>query len=376
MNGNGSIRPRGISWEVRYYGQDETGRRVRKSVYVRGRKRDAQRRLREILSSLDAGASVVTGRLSVAEFMARWLRDYVIPNTRPRTAQRYESDIRLHICPAIGHIQLTQLRAPDIRRLEAALLATGKSPRSVRHVHVVLKEALKHGVRWGVTHINVAEAVDGPKLPQQEVHPPTVDEVRRILELARETPYFDVLTFMARTGVRRGEVLALHWRDIDLERGTASIVASLQRVKREGLVFTPPKSAKSRRAVALDAVTVEMLRGLQGRQILTKAELSHVYHDSGLVFPGAFGDPLDPATLTRNFKKLACKASLGHVRLHDLRHFHATALLQAGVHLVVASRRLGHASVAITADTYSHVAPGLQKEAADAFAKLLGVEWG
>ncbi len=133
----------------------------------------------------------------------------------------------------------------------------------------------------------------------------------------------------------------------------------------------PPKSAKSRRAIALDTQTVDMLRELRGHQILVKAELGDTYHDNGLVFPGPFGDPLDPATLTRNFEKLVRKAGLSLVRLHDLRHFHATLLLQAGTHLKVVQERLGHASIAITADTYSHVAPGLQRAAADAFAEAM-----
>ena len=137
-------------------------------------------------------------------------------------------------------------------------------------------------------------------------------------------------------------------------------------------MFVPPKSAKSRRAVALDAETVAMLRDIRGRQILVKAELGDVYRANGLVFPGPFGGALEPATLSRNFEKLARKAGLHHVRLHDLRHFHATLLLQAGTHLKVVQERLGHASIAITADTYSHVAPVLQKAAADASAKAWG----
>ena len=132
--------------------------------------------------------------------------------------------------------------------------------------------------------------------------------------------------------------------------------------------------AKSRRAIALDGELVNLLRELRGNQILLKAELGDSYSDNGLVFPGPFGGPLDPATLTRNFEKLARKAGLGHVRLHDLRHFHATLLLQAGVHLKIVQERLGHSTIAITADTYSHVAPALQRAAADSFAETMDAE--
>ena len=178
-----------------------------------------------------------------------------------------------------------------------------------------------------------------------------------------------LLSFMASTGCRRGEALGLEWRHVDLENGTASIVQSLQRVGRTGLRFLPPKSTKSRRSIALDEDTVEMLRSHRGGQILTMAQLGSAYEDNGLVFPGPMGKPLDPATLTRNFEKLARRAGKRHVRLHDLRHFHASLLLKAGVHLKVVQERLGHSSIAITADTYSHVAPSLQREAADVFAR-------
>lgn len=179
------------------------------------------------------------------------------------------------------------------------------------------------------------------------------------------------MTFIARTGCRRGECLGLRWTDIDLENGTASIVQSLQRVGKQGLVFQPPKSAKSRRSIALDDATIDMLRKHRGEQVLSKMELANAYEDNGLVFPRPFGGPLDPATLTRNFEKLAAESNIENVRLHDLRHFHASLLLKAGTHLKVVQERLGHASIAITADIYSHVAPGLQREAAAAFGDAM-----
>ena len=179
------------------------------------------------------------------------------------------------------------------------------------------------------------------------------------------------MNFLVRTGCRRGEALGLEWRHVDLEHGTVSIVQSLQRIGRTGLRFVPPKSAKSRRSVALDEDTVEMLRAHHGGQILVMAQLGATYEDNGLVFPGPVGKPLDPATLTRNFEKLVMRTMMGRFRLHDLRHFHASMLLKAGVHLKVVQERLGHSSIAITADTYSHVAPSLQKEAADVFSMYM-----
>ena len=369
----GSIRKRGKnSWELTInLGRDAQGKRLRKFVNVKGKKADADRRLRELMASFDRGLPPDNGKVTVAEFLERWLADYAEPGTRGRTAQRYESDVRLYMVPAFGHLRLTQLRPSDIQALEAKLLKQGKSARSVGHLHTVLKEALKHAMRWGLLHRKVAEAVDPPRVHRKEVQPPDAIDVLLILELANETPYAPPLTFLARTGCRRGECLGLRWSDVDLENGTASIVQTLQRVRKQGLVFLPPKSAKSRRAISLDAETVRSLREHRGKQVLLKVELGDAWGDHGLVFPGALGQPLDPATLTRNFKKLAGRVGMSHVRLHDLRHFHATMLLKSGTHLKVVQERLGHASIAITADTYSHVAPGLQKAAAEAFSDAM-----
>ena len=374
----GRIRRRSkFSWEITLdIGVDPQGRRQRRYIHVKGKKAEAERKLRELLTSIDQGLPVDTETMTTGDFLEKWLQDYAVPNTRSRTAERYASDVRLHIDPAIGHIKLTDLRASHIQKLEADLMSAGKSPTSVRHLHRVLKSALKRAMRWGYLYRNVAEAVDPPGHVHHEIRPPELEQVLELLRLAADTPYGTALTFMARTGCRRGECLGLRWTDIDLENAVASIVQTLQRVKREGLVFLPPKSAKSKRAIALDQPTIDMLREHRGEQVLWKLELGNVYEDNGLVFPGPFGKPLDPATLTRNFEKLAKKAGIEHVRLHDLRHFHATTLLRAGTHLKVVQERLGHASIAITADTYSHVAPDLQRQAANAFADSMDSHTG
>lgn len=366
----GSIRRRSKdSWEITIdLGRDAQGKRLRKFAHVKGKKADADRKLRELMASLDRGLPPDSGNITVQEFLAQWLQDYAIPHTRPRTAQRYESDIRLHINPAFGHVRLSQLRPSDIQALESRMLKEGRAPRSVRHLHTVLKEALKHAMRWGFIYRNVAEAVDPPPSRPKHIQPPDIDQVWEILRLADETPYGPMLSFMARTGCRRGECLGLRWVDTDLDNGVTSIVQTLQRVGKQRLVFQPPKSAKSKRAIAIDDTTIDLLRQHQGQQVLLKMELGSTWQDSGLVFPGPFGKPLDPATLTRNFQKLTKKAALQNVRLHDLRHFHATTLLRSGVHLKVVQERLGHASIA---DTYSHVAPSLQQAAASAFAEAM-----
>lgn len=157
----------------------------------------------------------------------------------------------------------------------------------------------------------------------------------------------------------------------DLERGTASIVQTLHRVRGQGMMFLPPKSAKGRRAIALDEDTVKLLKCHRAAQAESRLRLGEVYEDNGLVFAGPLGKPLDPSVLTRTWERLARKAGLGPVRLHDLRHFHATMLLRQGVHPKVVQERLGHATISVTLDTYSHVVPGMQQAAAEAFAQAM-----
>ena len=367
---NGSIRRRGKgTYELTIdLGKDSNGRRQRKFVNVKGTRKEADRKLRDILASLDKGLPVDAGKVSLSEMLQRWMRDYVVPNTRARTAERYESDIRLHIEPSLGHIQLSRLSPADIQAMEARLLEGGKSARSVQHIHAVLRESLKHALRWGLVFRNPAEAVDPPRPSRPEIQPPSANAVWDLLEAAKETPYHGALVFLAFTGCRRGEALGLRWTDIDLENGNAAIVQSLQRVKGKGLVFQAPKSTKSRRAISLDSDTIDMLREHRGKQLLRQVELYGAYSDQGLVFPGSLGGPIDPSVLTRTFEKLVRRIGLTATRLHDLRHFHATLLLQQRTNSKVVQERLGHSSFAITMDTYSYVTPGLQKQAAQDFA--------
>jgi len=361
------------SWQIIIdLGRDANGKKRRKFITVKGTKTEAQRQLREKLSSLDNGLPMDNGKLSVGDLLDRWVRDYATPNVRPKMLQRYEGDVRIHIKPAIGHVALEKLSPAAVQAMEANLLASGKSPRSVQHTHVVLKMALKKGIQWGLVYRNVADAVDAPKVRRKEIDPPPAEKLGDILDLARKTPHLVVHYFLAYTGCRRSEALGLRWTDVDLEHGTASIVQTLQRLpKGQGLAFLPTKSAKSRRAIKLDAGTVAMLREHRGTQLLAKADLGATYKDNGLVFPNEFGEPLSPSIVSRTFKKLVGEAGTPRTRLHDLRHAHATEMLKAGVHLKVVQERLGHSTIAITSDFYTHVAPTLQEEAADAFAEAM-----
>ena len=353
-------------------GRDELGRRRRKFINVKGKKADAEKRRRELLTAADRGIPVNTQKVTVGQWLERWLKDYVTPNTRQRTKERYQGAITRHIVPHVGQIELTKLAPRDIQALEAKVLAEGLSTSTVDLVHNILSGALKYAVRMEVAWRNPAQAVTPPQVVRKEVGPPDIARVRRILDIAKadEHPLFPCLRLIAYTGIRRGEALGLRWQDVTLEAGTISIAQTLGRAN-NGLIFQAPKTNSGRRSINIDPETVEVLRSHQGQQLLQKLLLEGDYHDNDLVFSSPLGEPLNPMALTRAFQKRATKVDIPRAKLHDLRHFHATVMLQQGQSPVLVSKRLGHASVSTTMDIYSHILPGWQQEAANAFAKVM-----
>ena len=369
----GRIRKRGKgSWELTIdLGRDAQGKRQRKFDTVRGKRADADRRLRELVGTLDKGTPLDTGKINVEDYLQRWHLDYATPNTRPRTAERYMVDIRNNLVPHLGHLPLTKLSSNDVRSMEAAMLARGLSPRTVQHAHRVLSEALKHAVEWGLLFHNPCDAVRPPRQVRYEVKMPDPATVHLLLDMARETPLGTAFHFLAYTGVRRGEACGLMWSDIDLVAATAAIQRSAVRITGKGLVMLPPKTERGRRAIALDPETVDILRAHNGEQLIHRTELGNLYKNTGHVFTRLTGAPLDPYVLTDTWRHLVAKAGVPHIRLHDLRHFHASVLLQANTHPKIVQERLGHASISITLDTYSHLIPSLQEQAAQDFARLM-----
>lgn len=369
----GSVRSRGKNaWEITIdEGRDAKGKRIRKFYTVRGKKADAERRLTELLSAQDKGIPLDTGRLTVAQMLDRWYESYVIPHTRQKTSQGYQSIIRIHLEPYLGHIELTKLQPLHIQSMESDILSTGRAPKTVENVHRVISEALEHAMKWGLIWRNPANIVDPPKGEKYEPQLPTTDQALHIMELAKETPHYAAFRLIAFTGCRRGECVGLRWRDLDFDRKVLSIVQSVQRIDGIGLIIEPTKTHRSRRPIVLDEETLSILKEHRVRQLERRLQVGHKWEDNDLVFPNRIGRPLDATTLTRTFKRLAKSVGAYGARLHDLRHFHATLLLKEGVHPKIVQERLGHATISVTLDTYSHVTPGLQAEAAHAFADAM-----
>ncbi|MEE9201811.1 MAG: site-specific integrase [Dehalococcoidia bacterium] len=369
------MRRRGkSSWEVTIdLGRDAHGQRLRKFVTIRGRKADAERRLRELLSLTDKGIPINAQKVTLAQWLERWLTDYVAPHARPKTIERYESVIRKYLIPHLGQVELPKLAPADIQALEAKLTAQGMAPAGVDLIHNVLSGAFKYALRMEMVWRNPCQAVTPPKVVHKEVQPPEIAAVKHILDIARaeEHPFYSCLYLLAYTGVRRGEALGMRWRDTDLEAGTISIAQTLIRCLHQVLIFQPPKTNSGRRTIDLDASTVEVLRTHRGQQLLHKLQAEGAYQDSDLVFADPLGAPLNPMAVTRVFQGLAKRVGMGNIRLHDLRHFHASVMFKNGQSPALVSKRLGHASVSTTMDIYTHILPGWQREAANAFAKAM-----
>lgn len=380
MPGRGYIRKRGRSWEitVELASRDANGRRARKTVAVRGVKRDAQRKLSEILHALDAGSYVEPSRTTVGEYLDQWLRDYARTHVAPRTYQRYEEIVQLHLKPALGRYQISKLHPVHIQGYYTEALSSGHrkgkgglSSTTVLQHHRVLREALKHALRLELIARNPADAAQSPRAAKREMQVLDDAETKQVLRVAQGTRLSIPILLAVGTGMRRGEILGLRWKDIDLEAATAAVVRSLE-VTREGLRYKEPKSSRSRRRIDLSRFLVEALRRHRVEQARERLRLGQVYQNNDLVCAAPDGRPWNPDSLSSAFRKFLLRQKLPLIRFHDLRHTHATSLFRQNIHPKIVSERLGHANVSITLDTYSHVLPGMQREAAEKLDEVLG----
>ena len=368
----GSIRQRSKSrrdsWTVQVYlGVDpETGKKRYRSEAVRGTRAQAQRRLTELLRQLDTGTLSSPSGLTVGEYLDDWLRDYVRIRVRPRTLEGYRDYVRLHIVPRIGRSSLERLTPRQVQEMEGEMLRAGGrggqglSPRTVLQAHRILSNSLKNAVKLGLIGRNVAEAVEPPRTARYEVRTLTWAESLRLLEGVDDPLFRTVFLLAVQTGLRRSELLGLQWRDVDLEARFLSVRRGLIKLASGAVELTEPKSGRGR-VVALVDESVQALVSHRERHP----------GNGGFVFCHSEGRPLDPDLVTRTFRRAVRWAGLERFRFHDLRHTHASLFLSEGIHLKVVSERLGHSSIAITGDIYSHVLPTVQREAVERF----GAAW-
>lgn len=377
----GHIRKRGKdSWTVVVdLGNDPvTGKRRQLWRSVKGAKREAQALLVKLLHQRDSGTDQPLGKLTVGEYLERWLRDYAEANTAPKTYRCYEDVIRRHLTPTLGSIPLSKLRPQHIQAYYSRALQKGRldgrgglSARSVLRHHQVLHTAFRHAAKWQLLASSPADAVQRPKAERHELPAIGPEEVRRFLSAADATPYGTLVHLAVMTGLRQGELLGLRWQDVKLDASVLHVQQTCQWLPGQGFVFRQPKTSRSRRAVDLSPDTVKRLRQHRHRQLEERLLLGPAHQDHGLVFATPLGTPIDPSNLRRAWSRIVRAAGLEPLRFHDLRHAHATLMLQQGTHPKVVSERLGHSGVGITLDIYSHVLPGIQAQAAAQLDELV-----
>jgi integrase len=359
----GHIRKKGEhSWQITFdTGTRPDGRRRRYFETVKGGKKDAQRRLHELIVGLEKGIYARPGRLTVAEHLTNWLAGYVKTNCQLCTQDGYQNIVEHHLIPALGQVQLKHLHPQAIQSYYGKAVEK-LSARTVHKHHRLLSQALKYAVRQGYLGRNPCELVDPPSWKGKPMRTLIPAEVEALFDEAKDSYFYPVYYSAVSTGLRQGELLGLRWRDVDLD--FLSISVSQVLYKRRGICqFKEPKTAHSRRRVAMTPKLALFLREYHAERERLYRELGKELTLDCLVFAYPDGRPLDPSVLSHEFARLAKQAGLERVRFHDLRHTFASLMLLRGAKPKVISEALGHASVAFTMDTYSHIIEGMQSDA-------------
>jgi len=369
----GQIVKRGKrSWQVKIFmGRDSNRKQKFHRKTIHGTKKDAQRYLNGVLRQMDLGIFVEPTTISLEDYVKRWLRDAARPRVSSRTADGYKALLDRYVVPPLGHQRLDRIQPLDIQEVYGQMQASGLSARVVRHTHAALHNALKQAVKWGLLSRNPSDFVELPKVPHKEYRVLSPEEAARFLKVAATKPHGLIFELALWTGMRPEEYLALQWSDIDLSKGTARIRRALVRHKKT-VQFEEPKTARSRRTVYLPQPIAQKLKAHKRKQAAEKLKFKGTWGPYDLVFCSVEGTPLSIPNLTyRYFRPILTAAGLPQIRLYDLRHSCATLLLVADENPKVVSERLGHSTVVLTLDTYSHVIPTMQQAATARLEKLI-----
>ena len=385
----GHIRPQGDgSWEIKFdLGRDPlTGRRITKYVTFRGTKRKAQEELTRLLGQRNDGSYVEPTKMTVAQYLNHWLEADIDRRVAARTAARYREIVEKNIIPKLGHVPVRKLTAVHIEAFEAELQREGwvkarakqeikegeeapiqekrgLSAQTALHVHRTLSQALGHAVRLGVLFKNPARQVKPPRPPSREIKILDKNEITTLLNAAKAVGLYVPVLVAVTTGMRRGELLALRWCDIDPTAALLTVNQSLERIKGK-FGFKSPKTKTSRRTITLPTITVQALARHLTEQHEARLKLGLGRDPRGLVFARPDGQPMDADTLTKAFRRLVASAKVTPITFHGLRHTHISHLLMEGFHAKVVSERAGHAHVNITLGVYAAYIPSMQTDVA------------
>lgn len=372
MNNKGHVRERSKGhWYVIVSEADpKTSKRKRKWISLPGAKtkREANTAAVQVLANIDKGEHQEPSKTTMAQYLERWL-EHIKRQVSPKTHERYSELVRKNLTPLLGDRLVTKLTAPHVDAAYSTALTSGRrdgsgglSPRTVHHLHRVLKQALTQAVRWQIITRNPADAATPPKVERKTIETYNMGQTADVIGVMRETRMFAPALLALLCGLRRGEIAALRWSAVNLDTSQLSVVQSAEQTGKV-IRYKTPKSGHGR-TVALSSFVVDELKTIRKLQAEMLLKLGIRLSDETFVCAHADGTPLQPTFITHEWVRLIGSSDLARYRFHDLRHAHATHLLSSGVHPKVASERLGHSKVGITLDLYSHVLPGMQEDAA------------
>jgi len=354
----------------------QNGRRARKYIYgaTAAKVQDALLKAR---ADHAQGLPVALERQIVGQFLQAWLEDSVKPSVRPLTYEQYRQHVKLYLGPLLGHHRLAKLAPQHVRAFLNRKLQDGLSPRTVQLSLVTLRKALGQAVKDGSLARNVAKLVDAPSQVYVERRTFSPPAARAFLDVALGEKLEALYTVAVTLGLRMGEAPGLRWQDVDLERRTLTINLTVERIGRgrdSKLMLVEPKTLRSRRTLSLPEIAAKALRAHKVRQLEMRLAAGPLWQDFGLVFTTGKATPVEPRNLYRDFRRILKRAGLPAIRFHDLRHSAASLMLAQGIPLRSIQEILGHSSIALTANLYSHVGEQLKREAADAIDALLTAE--
>lgn len=379
---SGHIRKRELkngkySWQIIVEADIDpiTGKRNRIYKTIKGgTKKQAEKIMIQMINELHEGTFIAEISQTYGQFLEEWLNTYIIPMKSPTTTKRYVEQVEKYIVPALGKKKLQDLKAIDIQKFYNSLAE--KSPlsdnplssKSIKNIHMNILASLGQAVKLDLIKKNPAHYVEVPKTKKYQAEVYTPKEVQILLENVIDTDMELPIALLVGLGLRRGEVLALRWKDVDLEKGKVCIRRNMVRVNKE-IIFKDPKTETSNREIELPSTLLKLLQVERKRYLTNKLKMGEQFEDNDLVVCWDDGKCIYPDTLSQKFRRLIERIGLKHIRLHDLRHTNATLMLEYGVNIKVAQQRLGHASISTTMDIYSHVTEKVEKEAADKLDK-------
>ena len=371
-------------WEARFSFEDSITGEIKRRKFT-GEKGAKQSEVlmkgRKWLLEMENGLLSDAGKVTLGHWMTSWLADYIKPKAKPKTLEKYQSQVDLYINPSIGQKLLGKVTAPDLQRLynrlmteggkahtvinnegKEVIVRKGLSAYTVRNVHVCLHAAFGQAIKVGLLTRNVTEATEPPRLTRYEVKPMDLDQAQMLLvEAAKVNPRTYIITLLAlETGMRKGEVFGLKWQDIDMKKGLLSVRRSLATTAKK-TYLQEPKTAKSRRTISLTSGLVKALKSYKAKQAEQKLAMGELYEDQDFVVANELGGIVHPNTFHATYRRMLKRTGLEEFNFHTLRHTHASMLLHKGINAKVVQERLGHASMTMTLDVYSHLMPGMQE---------------